>query len=556
MSSDVDFEYGWIEAAFQKRRANLSNIACFETSDPIRTGQIVAYLTQRGEEIFSYDPWSGLRKLNLTSEVWDPVKPPAAGSYDNTVPADFANLSEVLRHIEHEMKVRSVFFVLKNIDAAREDGRNETLINALRAWSTDPQIAEAGSLAVLICGSAASVLDPFTTELAAVSAAPLASDSERSSVIDTASKDLGAGISEIRDQVVIATAGLGLHQTRSLLIECFHREGRFPIEEINTLKAEYIRANAAIEIAKPDPLGFKAVGGYEPVKNFVSDYIIRVLADPARATQFGIPLPRGLLLYGPPGTGKTLFARALASEIKLNFLIVRADEIFKMYLGQSGQSLRQLIERAEQIRGLVFIDEIDRFGARSGGGSDGASQETRRLFNQLLEWLGDHSRKSIIVGATNRPEDLDDAFVRPGRFDYKIPFLYPDEEARRQIVEIHLGLTGAKPRPPLDLSPDELKATISDIVSSTDNFSGAEIEELVIRAKRLAFASNSATVSRDHFRDARKRFAVNPEKRSKERERYLNQAAEFTDDAAFLSELRDERQLLGRGAFPLNSAPC
>jgi cell division protease FtsH len=165
------------------------------------------------------------------------------------------------------------------------------------------------------------------------------------------------------------------------------------------------------------------------------------------------------------------------------------------------------------------------------------------VFNQVLEWLGDQRRKAVIVGTTNRPEDLDEAFLRPGRLDYKIPFLYPGPEARREILAIHLGLTGERPQPPLRMAEAELAAALARVVEKTANFSGAELELVVTRAKRHAFEGGGEVLTAPDLGRAVDSFRIDPAQRRREVERYLAHAEQFTDDSTFLEALREEARL-------------
>jgi transitional endoplasmic reticulum ATPase len=236
----------------------------------------------------------------------------------------------------------------------------------------------------------------------------------------------------------------------------------------------------------------------------------------------------------------------LAKEVKLPFINFKTENIYSPWLGESGQRMKTAIKIAEKMSpAVVFIDEIDRFGRRAAT-SDSAGEETRRVFSQLLEWLGSPDRKAIIVGTTNKPKDLDPAFIRTGRFDYKIPVLYPDERARLEILRIHLGLPdeqGKKPpklKPPLALPDKEfLDFLWKEIVPRTDNYSGAELEELVTRAKRNAFERGAKAIGKEDFYQSLKTFRINREEREHEKRYYEELAREYTDDVTFLKRQLD-----------------
>jgi SpoVK/Ycf46/Vps4 family AAA+-type ATPase len=240
----------------------------------------------------------------------------------------------------------------------------------------------------------------------------------------------------------------------------------------------------------------------------------------------------------------------LAKEVNLPFINLKTENLYGMYLGETGKRFSEAIRLAEQHSpAIVFVDEMDKFGQRRGTAGDGAGEETRRALNQLLEWLGDQDRKSIVVGTTNRIEDLDPALKRAGRFDYKIPFLYPAEKARKRILEIHLGigrdnqgrlLKGDK-TPPLGMDDVSLEKVLDEITQMTRGYSGAELEQLVIRARRNAFNDQNANnMKYDHLIKALRDYTIEESARKGESERFFKQAESNSDSQTFLEELRKE----------------
>jgi len=326
---------------------------------------------------------------------------------------------------------------------------------------------------------------------------------------------------------------LNLHQTRRVLLKTYHIEGQFPAETIKRLKAEYVRRSEILEIEEPD-VTFMDVGGYQAAKKLVFNELIWPLENPKRAKESALPLPRGILLFGPPGTGKTLFSRALAGQVNLPFKHLKPESIFTSYLGASGQNLSKAIRLIEEISpSLVFIDEIDRFGRRTSGAGDGASQERNDVFGQMLTWLGDERRKSIIVGTTNVPNSLDEAFLRPGRFSVYIPFLYPDAEARHQILLAHLGLVGERPRPLMNEA--SVRKAVGQIAEETRLYTGADLELLVIRAKQQ-FCRSRAEAMRDvHLLEAHQDYRVATDTRKSLEAQYREMGPLFANSLELLA---------------------
>jgi SpoVK/Ycf46/Vps4 family AAA+-type ATPase len=403
------------------------------------------------------------------------------------------------------------------------------------------------SLVILVVADSSKIIDEHTRKFVITMPIGLSNEDERNRIIEYCLKtfNLTGNNKEEEQAITRLTSGLDIHQIESILRESWYLNKKFDPVTVKIAKTELVKGTGVLEIVYPG-YGFEAVGGYNSVKTFVKENIISVLQDTQRAEILGVPTPRGILFFGPPRTGKTLFSKSLAKELSIPFLNFNTEDIFSKWLGESGQKMKQAIRIVNQM-GLciLYIDEIDRFGKRSSASADGASEETRRVFSQLLEWLGDKERKAMIIGTTNVPKDLDPAFLGCGRFDYKIPFLYPGKEARNQILRIHLGLeeSGTKKPPPIELGARALNSLLDDIVEKTKYFNGAELEELTNRIRRNALnRRNSKSLIKEDFEEALRHFQVDKIKRIEEMKGYLEDSKSLTDDPIFLEEFQEVNQ--------------
>ena len=223
--------------------------------------------------------------------------------------------------------------------------------------------------------------------------------------------------------------------------------------------------------------------------------MIDFLRDPRRYRKLGAKLPRGVLLKGPPGTGKTLLARAVAGEAEVPFFSISGSEFIETFVGVGAARVRGMFEEAKkEAPSVIFIDEIDSIGRSRGTGLGGGHDEREQTLNQILsEMDGFSGREAVIVmAATNRPDVLDPALLRPGRFDRKVDLELPRREARRAILKVHTR--------EVPLSDD---VDLDDIASATATFSGADLENLVNEAALLAGRDGATTVTPDHFERAR-----------------------------------------------------
>ena len=250
---------------------------------------------------------------------------------------------------------------------------------------------------------------------------------------------------------------------------------------------------------------FKDVAGLDEEKNELIE-IVNFLKEPKKFQEMGAKIPRGILLYGKPGTGKTLIAKAIAGEAGVPFISMSGSEFIEMFAGLGASRVRKLFEKAKRVSPcIVFIDEIDAIGARRTGGS-GAESENNQTLNQLLvEMDGFNTDETVIVlAATNRPEMLDKALLRPGRFDRQITIAVPDARGREEILKIH---SANKP-----LGDD---INLKDIATDTAGFTGAELANVLNEAAIIATTRHHEKIVMEDLEEAVKKVTVGLQKNSR-----------------------------------------
>ncbi|MBQ3004618.1 MAG: ATP-dependent zinc metalloprotease FtsH, partial [Clostridia bacterium] len=250
---------------------------------------------------------------------------------------------------------------------------------------------------------------------------------------------------------------------------------------------------------------FKDVAGADEEKEELAE-IVEFLKNPTKFNDLGARIPKGVLLVGPPGTGKTLLARAVAGEADAPFFSISGSDFVEMYVGVGASRVRDLFAQAKKNSpAIIFIDEIDAVGRHRGAGLGGGHDEREQTLNQLLvEMDGFGGNESIIIlAATNRPDILDPALLRPGRFDRQITVGRPDIKGREEILKVH-----AKKKP---LAPD---VDLAVIARSTAGFTGADLENLLNEAALLTARRNKKSITMDEIEEATIKVVAGTEKKS------------------------------------------
>ena len=250
---------------------------------------------------------------------------------------------------------------------------------------------------------------------------------------------------------------------------------------------------------------FKQVAGLDEEKEEVAE-LIDFLKNPKKFQRLGARIPKGVLLVGPPGTGKTLLARAVAGEANVPFYYISGSEFVELFVGVGASRVRDMFKQAKQTAPcLIFIDEIDAVGRQRGAGLGGGHDEREQTLNQLLTEMDGFGANEgiIIIAATNRPDVLDPALLRPGRFDRQVTVNLPDVKGREEILEVHAeGKTFAK------------NVKLSNIAKRTVGFSGADLENLLNEAALLAVRRDKNAITMSEIDEAHDRVLMGPAKKS------------------------------------------
>jgi transitional endoplasmic reticulum ATPase len=254
-----------------------------------------------------------------------------------------------------------------------------------------------------------------------------------------------------------------------------------------------IQPSALREILFEVPnVSWNDIGGLEHVKELLSEAVEWPLRYSESFKRIGVEAPKGVLLYGPPGTGKTLLAKAIANESEANFITVKGSDILSKWYGESEKHIAEIFKKARQVAPvIIFLDELDAL-APVRGSAEGEPHVTERIVNQLLSELDglEELRGVVIIGATNRPDIIDPALLRPGRFDEMILVPVPDPKTRSEIFKVHTKK--------MALADD---VNTGELVRITENFTGADIAAVCKKAGRFAMRENinAEKVSQKHF---------------------------------------------------------
>jgi len=485
------------EELLLKRQANATNVYIVETADPKRIAQFREFVLQASA-------FRAHKKLSLdlqTNELIDletraPVQ--LADSFFQTA----ATPQQLLGLLRSKPAVLLISY-------AFEARHAQYLADFLVSASHDDLLYRHKSTVIVFTPSAelfSQAVRRFAYTISPVPSTP----SEREELLKSIERELSQALGRelrltINADVVSASSGLTLHDVETAALESFALHRDFRVEVFTSYKVKLLK-EMGLEYVQPSR-GFESVGGYEYLKQYVLNRVVKPLRNPDVAKRYGLGVPKGVLLYGPPGTGKTWFAKALAKEVSLPMVIIDPSTFLRGIVGETEARVKQVTAIIESLAPvIVFIDEFDQLTLSRQAVMSTDSGVSRRMTNMLLSWLGDESRKSFIVGATNFVSDVDPAFLRPGRLDEVIPVFYPDVKAREEILRVHTSVIRKVPLKDVDLRA---------LAEKTYLWTGAEIEKLVVEAASLAMISNSEFVTQEHFEQAMSSIEVNVAEREK-----------------------------------------
>jgi transitional endoplasmic reticulum ATPase len=346
---------------------------------------------------------------------------------------------------------------------------------------------------------------------------------------------VGADISSLAKEAAMTVLRKNIHKFN------LEEDKEIPQEVLNELRVSQKDFDEALKTVRPSAMRevlvetpnikWEDVGGVEDVKRDLREAVEWPLKFPDSFTRMGINPPKGVLLYGAPGTGKTLLAKAVANESEANFIQVKGPSLLSMWVGKSEEGVRKIFERARQVSPcIIFFDEIDSLAGKRGQAYGGGAKVTENVLNQLLAEMDgiEDLTNVIVIGATNRPDILDPALMRPGRFDRIVYVTVPDKAGRLQILKIHTK------NMPLDKS-----VNIEKLSDELEGYTGADIEALAREAAMLALRENIDTkkVTKKHFEKAMEKVQPSVSKNDQQRyqqveSKYLKSAKAALSDGA------------------------
>ncbi len=421
--------------------------------------------------------------------------------------------------VQGEVERRVVSQLLTMMDGLKSRGKVVVIGATNRPNSVDPALRRPGRFDREVEISVPDKQGRFSILKIHTRSMPLTKDVDLDKIASVTHGFVGADLAALAKEAAMSVL-------RKILPKIQLKEEEMISEEIlKELKVSGADFDDALKVVRPSAMRevlvetpnirWTDIGGLDKIKQELKEAVEWPLKFPDSFKRMGIKPPRGLLLYGPPGTGKTLLAKAVAKESEANFIQVKGPSLLSMWVGESEKGVRKIFERARQVAPcIIFFDEIDALAGRRG--MDAGSKVTERVLNQLLAEMDgiEETTDIVVLAATNRPDMLDSAILRPGRFDRILLIESPDKKARMDIFKIHTK------NMPLAKDID-----LGDLSEKTEGFVGADIEGFVREAAMLALRKdiNSKNVTKKNFEEALEKSKPSVTKRDLEQYKRIEQ---------------------------------
>jgi len=501
----------WTEQVALERASQKSNIILVETTDILRIPELILELPTH---LSRYD-----RRLSPT-EVWtislqENTGVRAMGNNKESIAEDAWQrlLTDMRSARKEDRKIMAFIYYVHEDQPMGVSSHVPQLTPHLLAWHMD---TEKYLNTIVVFTDSLSRFPQLLRELFIAYEAPLPNDEERRAKIMDVAEKVKKGLAQLgvsieipppSEEVVKASAGLNLNEVESCALKSLKLYRKFQLEVFRDEKISLLRARG-LEYVEPTR-GFETVAGYDPLKEYFRERVVAAIKTPEILASYGLPMPRGLIMYGPPGVGKTWFAKALAAEAGIPMVKWDMSAFLRGIVGESEARVKQVVAQVNALGNIiVFIDEIDQLAIERGAVMATDSGVTRRVTSQLLDWAGSETRQAFLVGATNFAEQLDKAWIRPGRIDEVILVPYPGPKTREEIIRIH---TSVVRKMPLSSSFD-----YTEVVEKTRYWTGAEIEKLCIEAGWRALRAGKKEVDNECFREALSSMRVDTARREEE----------------------------------------
>jgi SpoVK/Ycf46/Vps4 family AAA+-type ATPase len=506
---------GWLEKIMLDRLSQRSNVFIRNTEDNTRISQAID-LAINGKFAENFKQEAGYKNIleynilrkelnklsigNQGSVLRDRVEIPMGKTITGVIDEALHNTSTIDPTTRKPREAQSALVIIHWVLTKEHAG---VIQDWVAAWSQDTTLCRNKGTVFVFTTDEALFVEPVR-RLCSTDNIPVGSDDEiraRLTAMADQAKQLKIKVTE---KTVQAARGLNIHQAETAGLKGLYTARDFITEPFKEMKVQILQSTGLTYIEPT--MSFDDIGSYNELKQEFHDFVIAPLRDPELTKKYGLGLPRGVIMQGPPGVGKTLFSLACARELGIPMVQLTPADLYRSLVGESEGRVKRLTELIESLSPVVvFIDEIDQLFVKRDQVMSTDSGVNRRILNGLLQWLGNPKRGSFVIGATNRIMDMDDAAVRPGRFDEILYVPYPDVAGREEIFKVQCTKLHQFPvDPALDYKALAAQAQL---------MSGAEIEKWCTLAARQAMRTKAKTITLGHFQDIAEQISINIEER-------------------------------------------